>query len=164
MSDAGNLEKRLWTDGDIDQMSFHDCLIHALGFHDFGHALMLDIDYVFHDKPSETPGTWVSPSTLIFSNISDVRMSNVRADPSTPWFEISRLTVSDEEGRQRWTIKLGEGTISLLADGYTMFVRAEPVLLEGQAFDPAWRGGISFEHPDPPRILSTCHTEPSEDS
>lgn len=161
MADTGKLEKSIWTDDDFDRMGFHDSLIHAIGFRDYGHGLMLDIDYVFS---IEADATRVSPATLIFANISDVRMGDVRVDPNCPWFEIFRLTVSDEGGRRRWTLQLGEGEISLLADGYTMFVRAEPVLLEGQSFDPAWRGGISFEHPNPPTILSACHIEPDEDS
>jgi len=164
MDDTGDIQKQIWTDGDFDQMSFHDCLIHAIGFRDYGHALMLDIDYVFSYAAKGSQGTWVSPATLIFSNISDVRMGDVRIDPNTPWFEIDDLTVADEGGRHRWTIKLSEGAISLLADGYTMFARAEPVLLDGQAFDPGWRGGISFEHPCPPTILSACNIEPDEES
>ena len=66
--------KLIWTQADYEQMSWHDCRLHAIAIYDdfspHMHELRLDIDYIFEwvgfDTPTEQSGHWISPATLVF--------------------------------------------------------------------------------------------------
>jgi hypothetical protein len=70
--------KLVWTERDFDQMSWHDCRLHGIGFiDDFNphlHELRLDIDYILkwcEGTGSDESGFWISPATLVFDAFED---------------------------------------------------------------------------------------------
>src|SRR5262245_9689225 len=112
-------EKWIWTDADFDQMGWHDVVIHSLAFD--AYTLSLDIDYMFRwvdPAPGETYYRfWLSPATLVFDNVSDLRidlepygapiiMGVTRSEP---------VTVADRATTWQWLLDCLDGKISFRA-------------------------------------------------
>lgn len=165
MTEQLKVDKIIWTHEDYDRMNvFHDCIIFGMGLRDYGHGLMFDIDYLFHSPaPAQADGPvkmWISPATLIFTDVADIRVRDVHVDANTPWPSIMELTKTDMPAERedtnnssrlwQWTMKLDHGEIAFLASGYSMYLRSAPVLSDGQSLDIEWRGGVCFDHPSPP--------------
>jgi hypothetical protein len=143
--------KLIWTQADFEQMSWHDCRLHAIAIYDdfspHMHELRLDIDYIFQwvgfDTPTEQSGHWISPATLVFD---PDRFHLDVPGPGGDW--IQSIDRSATGSTTRWTISLNlGGDITVLAPGFTQYIRRAPVFVAtpNQYLETTQRGGISFD-------------------
>jgi hypothetical protein len=147
------LEKSIWTEADFDKMGWHDSWIYALGFitpdEDKQSDLILDIDYIFEWIQPNLPDNHftfqIAPCTLVFHEISDLKME---LETGLMWqieLEIDELNRRDENGKTIWTIETHNGYIEFQASGFSQFVRSELKHVQLQSLSDEQRGGISFE-------------------
>jgi hypothetical protein len=156
---ATNVEKWIWTDEDLPQMSFHDVKVHALATRiiepsTFNYNLLFDIDYIVAwlcEGPGSTFRFAVSPATLVFEHVSNLKFEG---EPRTPeeLLDINSITRAVEENipgaplpTYRWTIEGHDGNVSFDAAGFKLYIRRLPVVGSQQSLDYKTRGGISFE-------------------
>ena len=147
------LDRSIWTEKDFDNMNWHDNSIHAISFDNNFH-LYLDIDYIFEwVLRSKKYMFWISPCTLIFDNVYDLKID---IGPSTPEFEVDFITRSNPQRPKNaeyinrdvefdWLIEMQQGTISFKAVGYRQYVRQVPKFVGKQKIDLKKRGGVSFD-------------------
>src|SRR5687768_10987408 len=136
-------------------MGWHDATVHGIAFLSETWELALDLDYVFewveHTEPEPHFTFWVAPCTLVFDNVSDLRLELEpypelsvadlsRADPGVP----RNAEFIGKAADWQWTLECHQGVISFRATGYTQYVRAAPVHGE-QSIAFAQRGGVSFD-------------------
>lgn len=142
--------KLIWTEADVEQMSWHDCRLHGIAllddFEPHLHELRLDIDYIFEwvgfDTPAEQTGHWISPATLVFQ---PQRFHVDLPGPSGDWIIGIERTIDTPE---QWTIALNTGgNITVRAPGFTQYIRRAPVFVAtpDQYLETTQRGGISFD-------------------
>lgn len=138
------LEKRLWTDKDFDQMGWHDCRIYKIGFTD---ELALDIDYILQWNKPEVEGLpftfWVAPATLVFKNIQQLSFELDTAFENA--IEIEEIEKTGTPAGIRWTIITQHGHIEFLSDGYEQFIRQEPLFQFGQTISFIERYGKTLD-------------------
>ena len=148
------IDKWVWSDKDLAEMSWHDVIIHAMAASTELIAqpdrepqmepreLILDIDYVLNWREALTERRadfWISPATLIFRDVSDLK-ANFASDtwPLLVIYEIRR------DGRG-WTIALDDGQIAFESPGFEQYIRREAVLKENYTYlSDRERGGVSF--------------------
>lgn len=154
ISDEGLLVQSVLTDADFEQMSWHDCTIYAY-FTDYAVVdLVLDIDYIckwaqpFSGQPLSC---YVAPATLAFHSAREIRLDALSAANPLSIADVHREdggTIRTVYGSsltdQRWVIEGFHGTLTLHAVGYTVYLRQQPILVEGQRLALDQRGGISF--------------------
>ena len=151
--------KSVWTQDDLEEMSWHDCRVHGIGmvddFEPHLHEFRLDIDYIFKwpgfCDGSEEQGFWVSPATLVFEN--PVEMSIKISD----WLDTYILNVtrtgphksSDLEPQWVWQFDLSSGgRIKITSAKFTQYIRRAPIFLpspSNQTLESGMRGGICFD-------------------
>lgn len=151
------LNKTVFTDEDFDNMKWHDCRIHSIGFYPDEYEVAFDIDYIFEWEKPESNEThfklWISPATLVFHNINDLEISvepsrglNVdfleRTDPREP----KNLKYLQQK-KHEWLWKMGcmEGEIKMYSVGYSLFVRRPPKLFTNDSPLGTERRIISFD-------------------
>lgn len=147
------LEKKRWDECDFPEMGWHDATMWSFSANPDQFEFLLDLDYIFKWVKPEKDETyfsfWVAPVTMVFSNVHGVAI-NIESQQGT--IEIADLhrgepepTPNGEMTQRSYRFDCQEGTISLLATGFQMFVRRAPQLLDGQSFGLLERGGISFD-------------------
>jgi hypothetical protein len=145
-------EKNIFTEADFEQMSWHDCPIHALSFTD-DYQLLLDIDYIFEwvlMSNKKRYQFWIAPCTLIFENVYEIALESnhttliidsvTKDNPQRP----KNAEYLNKDLEYDWLIETTVGEISFKSVGYNQYVRKEPVLLRSQKLDLQNRGGVSF--------------------
>lgn len=151
------LEKYLWTEEDFDQMGWHDSNVYAIAFGE-NFELKLDIDYIFqwvHPKENERHFSfWISPCTLIFENVWDLKFNlqtsteieleidDIRRENPQQTKNAAYLIKTTEYD---WIIETHQGMISFKAVGYRQYVRRKPIFIDSQMIGLSERGGVSFE-------------------
>jgi hypothetical protein len=150
-----DLQKRVFTEADFDQMGWHDATVWAIGFLSGSYELVLDIDYILKWMPpaanDENHRFWLAPATLVFHNVYglsfdvefpfDVSIDQVeRRDPATP----RNATAVGKSTEWTWILTFPAGTISLRSTGFTQYIRRRPVLVTQQTFSLEGRGGTTF--------------------
>ncbi|GAA3937962.1 hypothetical protein GO495_11535 [Chitinophaga oryziterrae] len=151
------LAKAIWTEEDFDAMGWHDSYIYSISF-GINYELILDIDYTFElVQPTEANGYfkfWVSPCTLVFENVNDLKLD---VEISAPFeLQISDITRSNprrpinteyikRETEYHWTIATQQGDIALKSVGYKQYVRQQPVLQDSPLIGFIERGKTSFD-------------------
>ena len=147
------LTKSLWTEEDFDTMGWHDSLIYAISFGD-NFQLLFDIDYIFKwVLTGKTYHFWVSPCTLVFENVWDLKLDLECSGIEIEIDDVTRENPqrpknADHIGRDiemDWFIETQQGTISFKSIGYKQYVRQLPRYLSTQTIERTERGGISFE-------------------
>ena len=141
--------KLLWTEADLDQMSWHDCRLHAVAiFDDFDphlHELRLDIDYIFEwvgfNETPEQPGYWISPATLVFD---PQRFHLDVPGPCGDWIQSMERTIKGSATYWKLSLNTG-GDITVIAPGFRQYIRRAPVFTREQSLETHQRGGINFE-------------------
>jgi len=138
------LEKRIWTDADFDQMGWHDCRVYKIRFSE---DLELDIDYILQwNKPDlyGLPFTfWVAPATLIFKGIKNL---DFEFDTTfSEAIEIEDIERQIDKSHTRWTIITRQGDFEFLSDSYEQFIRQEPFFQFGQTISYIERYGLSLD-------------------
>lgn len=153
------IEKLVWDDSDFDQMGWHDATIHGIAFGPNEFELSLDIDYIFKwvdpVEGEEFFRFWVSPCTLVFQNVYDIR---IEVEPyGMPMLEIDNILRRDpkkpknfehigKDTEWHWTLECHNGKISFRSVGFKQYVRRPAVLTQSQSLDLSNRGGYSFHH------------------
>jgi len=155
--DNVNLEKAILTEEDFGNMNWHDCNIHAISF-GVNYELSFDIDYIFRwiQPKAETKDYefLVSPCTLIFENVHELRLDIEITEPfkleiegiikHTPQRPINADYIK-REIEYHWEIETQQGNITFKSVGYTQFVRQKPKLSNSQSLNLVERGGVSFD-------------------
>jgi len=148
------LEKPIWTEADFDQMGWHDCRVHAVCFDPARYRILLDIDYIFAwvspAPDSKYFSFWISPSTMVFDNICDVKIEieseNIeilgieRFDAGRP----KNAEFIGKDRQWRWVFDTSAGEFSFTSVGYTQFTRRSPQHINQQYFELSQRNGVSF--------------------
>jgi len=136
-------EKLLWSEKDFDQMSWHDCRIHAIRL---SRDLCLDIDYILKwvlDERTSYYKFWVAAATVTFRNAHHLIVNIELAHPLG--LEIANLhQVSKAKGEYEYRIETQEGDIQFTATGFEQFIRTKPIFTESQSLDEEERGKPSF--------------------
>lgn len=128
------------TDADLDRLSWHDCLVHAIALPgEPEHELLIDLDYIVEWVPALPPDPCfrfrVAPATLVFARVTDlaltldcpggVSIDRIEREPRAPdpawpaW-----------QPAPRWTIHAHGGRVAFLATGFTQYLRAAPRLID----------------------------------
>lgn len=138
------LEKKVWTDKDFDQMGWHDNHIYQISV---AEDLALDIDYIFQwNKPvlEGLPFTfWIAPSTLVFKKIQNLAFNLDTAFHDT--IEIQDIEREILENGTLWTIITQQGDFQFMSEGFQQFIRQEPFFQFGQTIPFLERFGRSVE-------------------
>ena len=153
MNTAPALAKTVWTVTDFDELSWHDCEVHALAVEPAlpePGRLLLDLDYivdgVLPEPPSRLVSFWICPATLVFDPAYDL---TAEIDLEGWAFQLSLLSVErsgpDEHGFFEWTLAGDRFTIGLSASGFTQYLRRAPVLVPRTSLTVEERGGYSFD-------------------
>jgi len=150
---ANNRKKRVRTDDDFDDMNWHGCRIYAVAFYPETFELAFDIDYVFSTEKDETQFRfWVSPATLVFSNVRDLELSISSWNGGLEISSISRTAIGkpiNHEYIKRdiewlWLMECEEGEIILKSVGFNQYIRRQAILTEIPSLLPEERGIASF--------------------
>ena len=149
------IDKWMWSEKDLAEMSWHDVIIHAIAANTElisrpdreqqmePRELLFDIDYVLNWREALTERRadfWISPATLVFGNVSDVR-TKFASDtwPLIVIYEVRRVD-------RRWTIALDEGEIAFDSPGFEQYIRREPIFKANYTYlSDRERDGVSFE-------------------
>ena len=146
-----DLQKLVWKDSDFENMSWHDCRIHAMSFNP-DNELSFDIDYITQwVLKGKTYKFWIAPATIVFENVYDFVLENSSMD-----FIIDEIVREDKGkpanadyiGRDKefaWSIQLISGSISFCSVGFKQYMRKKPIFQSADYLMLDARGGISFE-------------------
>jgi len=139
-----NLEKRIWTDIDFDDMGWHDNHIYKIRM---AEDLEMDIDYILQWNKPDIEGLpftfWIAPATLIFKRVKDL-IFDFNTGLNDP-FEIEEIERTEIENKSKWTIICRQADIQFTCDGYEQFIRQEPFFEFEQTIPYVRRYGYSLE-------------------
>jgi len=132
--------KEILTDQEFESMSWHDSCIHSIFFPYKIDRLILDIDYLFEwqlDKETNLYNFWISPCTLTFLHISDLKMTiDFKNTVGLYILDITRSNphFSPNGKMEMWSyiIETDKGEISFEAGQYRQIVKAQPILSASQ--------------------------------
>jgi len=147
-----SLEKRIWSDADFEEMGWHDATLWSMVANPETFEFLLDLDYIFKwvdPEPGETYYKfWVASVTMVFENVHSV---NINIDSTHGSIEVSDLhrerpcpTPNGKLTQHTYRFECQEGEITLMATGFKMIVRTQPVLQQQQSFSLEARNGVSF--------------------
>jgi hypothetical protein len=158
MARVVEIEKWVWTDEDFDRISFHDVRVVAMAGRandasGWNFSFLLDIDWIVEwlcDQVTRRCEFAVTPATMVFENVSDVRFSGKSMPGSI--LDLDRITRRENEkilgaslSTWSWHLVGHDGEVELNASGFKLFARKPPVIIASQQLDLATRGGISFD-------------------
>src|SRR3954453_6756640 len=119
------LEKKVWTNTDFEQMSWHDCNIYKIRL---TKDLELDIDYILQWNKPDLEGLpftfWVAPVTLVFTSVQNLTFDFNIAFEDT--FEIEDIERSENGKQYSWTIITRQGDINFSSEEFEQFIRQQP--------------------------------------
>lgn len=147
------IKKFIWNEEDFENMGWHDCHIYGMAFSDEDYRLLFDIDYIFKwVKPKENETYykfWVSPATLIFKRVRDLKIDFIGSSIQTPTIqdiEKIELKCNNQQDKEfEWIIETIEGSISFKSTGFYQFIRKQPKFIHSQNIGLKDRGGLSFD-------------------
>ena len=154
MVESYELEKAVWTNDDFDVMGWHDATIWAMAVVSEQFELLFDVDYILQWvnplPPSSYFNFWVSPATLVFQGVQDIKV-----DMDLQYIQLIEVDHIERKGpfespdgsltNWKWRIDLQQGTIEFEAGGFTQYLRTSPFFGPLQQLSQAQRGGISFD-------------------
>lgn len=131
--------KSNWSDKDFDEMGWHDARLYAISFPDEKFKLALRLDYILKWDRSSGEGVkfWVSPSELVFSDVSRFKV-NIDFEDNMLLFikEIKRYNPQPSPNGKvtLWDffIELDNGVISFTSTGFEQNMLKQPVLSDTQ--------------------------------
>ena len=150
------LEKTIWTETDFEKMGWHDASVYAICFSDPAEIdqsfMSFDLDYIFkwvHPKaPESSFSFWVSPCTLIFENVINLKMEFESDSLSPIGLEIADINklenVQGDTKDIKWQIKFQTGVMEFQSSGFRQIVRRKPIFSKSQSLSFGQRKGISF--------------------
>ncbi|MEJ8844965.1 hypothetical protein WG954_21400 [Lacibacter sp. H375] len=135
------LEKKVWTDADFEQMGWHDCNIYKIRL---AKDLELDIDYILQWNNPELEGIpftfWVAPATLVFTSTQ-----NLTFEFDFGFEDVFEIEDIEREGNNQWTIITRQGNLQFTCNGYEQFIRQEPSFQFEQRISYIERNGYSLD-------------------
>lgn len=138
------LEKKIWTDNDFDNMGWHDNHIYKVRLTE---DLELDIDYILQwNKPDleGLPFTFcVAPATLVFKRIKNLTFEFATGFENI--FEIEDIERPSNENKNQWTIITRQGYFQFTCDGFEQFIRQVPFFEFGQTISYSKRYGYCLD-------------------
>ena len=145
-------EKLVWTDQDFEIMGWHDASVWSMVADSESFEFLIDIDYIFnwvHPGPGETYFKfWVSPTTMVFENASDVRIDIESEQGCIEIMDFRRELIGPSPNgkftQYKYKFECRQGEIELEATAFKMYVRRAPTLLDRQSFELVTRDGVSF--------------------
>lgn len=144
MNTSSIVNKSIWTNDDFEFMGWHDCPIYGIRF---DNEILIDLDYILKwelDTTKKAYSFWISPATLIFHNVSNLHIDiNLDFINGIEILDINREILKDT--KTKWIIGAQEGTITLIASGYTQYIRRIPLLTTSQCLSEIERNGYSFD-------------------
>jgi hypothetical protein len=143
-TDIPDKERRVWTDADFEDMSWHDNHVHGFQIRsgDYGAGeLDLDLDYIVEWLCAED-GSYefrLAPATLTFREVTELRIELDYQGVSAGLVPFSIDGISREDGvvatesPRRWTVNLNwpRGLLAFRASGFTQRLRA-PLRVSGE--------------------------------
>lgn len=147
------LDKALWTADDFEVMGWHDSRVWAMVAAEESFKFAMDLDYIFrtvHPEPGATNFKfWVDPVTMVFENAHDMRIEIESCQGGIKVADLYREepkpTLNGALTDYLYRFECQEGSVSLRATGYRLYVRMVPRLKEAQCLSLAERGGLSVE-------------------
>lgn len=146
-------EQRVWTDADFETVSWRENRVHGQAFLLESNGFALDIDYIARwVPPAGSEGFfsfWLAPATLYFENVTEIEVTiGIHRVYELSITELRQISLGNMphgacESR-RYEIDLSNGSISLQAAGFTLYLRKSPSLSTSQFLTLEERGGISF--------------------
>lgn len=135
------LEKRTWTDADYDKMGWHDNRIYKLAVNE---DLEMDIDYIVKWNQPDIEGLpftfWVAPATLVFKNISHLKL-----DLSMELYNSFEIEGIEREEENNWSVILRQGVIQFTSPGFVQYIRQDPSFQFEQSISYIERYGYSLD-------------------
>ena len=121
-------------------MGWHDNYLYSISFPDENQKLIFDIDYIFKwvlDETSNLYSFWVSPSTLTFINVLNLKIDlNFQNSVGLDILDIDRsnprLSLNGKITLWDYSILTDKGSISFESSGYIQNIRKQPVLSNSQ--------------------------------
>ncbi|PKF60179.1 hypothetical protein CW745_16385 [Psychromonas sp. psych-6C06] len=147
-----NLEKLIWTESDFLEMGWHDSIIYSSFAKIDDYEFVLDLDYIFNRVKPELEGDsfnfWVSPVTMVFQNVSDIKV-NIESqqgeiEVSDLLMESPELTPNGKYTSHIYRFECQQGSISLRATGFKMYVKQLPKFQSSYCLTLKDRNGITF--------------------
>ncbi len=145
------LEKFIWTESDFEDMSWHDCKIHAMSFN-ANYELSMDIDYIAQwVLKGKKYKFWISPATIVFENVYELELENSSMDLIIDFIERQEkgkpinAKYIGRDMEYEWTVQLISGWLSFRSVGFKQYIRKRPKLQSVDHLPVEGRGGISFE-------------------
>ena len=130
----------IWTDENFAEMGWHDSVVYSMSFPQADYVLKFDIDYIFewHWGLAKVNGWDVAPCSLVFDNVSDLKVSLAwGTQGDTTIMDIARTNPrpSPNGKAELWDylIEFDVGALSFTATGFTQTVRKPPVFSDSQA-------------------------------
>ena len=130
-------EKYVWDHTEFKHLGWHDNRICALFFEHKEFKFSLALDYIYK-REEDFSGFWITPSSLTFSNVSDLTI-NVDFDNTTD-FIIEDIDKGDEKitpsglPTTKYVIKTTSGDISLFSTGFELVLMQDPEFSNTQDF------------------------------
>lgn len=131
--------KHIWTDADFDDMGWHDSRLYSLSFPDENFEFSLDIDYIFQwvQPTSISFQFWVSPCTLVFENVIDLKIDIDFSNSITISIigierSSDRMSPNGKAVMWKYAIETDKGILTFLSTGFRQYVRDNPRLIDSQ--------------------------------
>ncbi len=154
VSKNGKLASMIWSDIEIEDISWHDSSIRSLLLGDDGVQLLFDIDFICEwigpEEKHSVFSFYIAPATLVFPYASEIRVSLFDGTPMSIFSidkENPRPTPYGNDTVWDWTIDGPHGQIRLRSTGFVLYFRCEPLLTQSQLLTLRERGGIAFDVP-----------------
>lgn len=151
------LEKAIWTINDTEVMAWHDIQLYGfilewgeVGQTGFSESdILFDIDYAFKwvvpTNGDKGYSFWLSPCTLIFNNIHDLKIDLSAEGWVRGFLEIYDIEIERKsDSIYLCIIHLQEGEFKFICSGMSQVVRKKPLLYDSLSIPSEDRGGISF--------------------
>jgi hypothetical protein len=139
-----HIDKYLWTTSDFEELGWHDCTIYKIRIDT---DLEMDIDYILKWNSPDIDGLpftfWISPATLVFRSISNLKMD--LEDNYKSSIEIDYIEMEGSGDSRQWDIATQNGLIQFKSTGFEQYIRQKPFFEFSQTIAHLDRGGFSLE-------------------
>lgn len=154
VSQNGKLVSMIWSDAEMEGISWHDSHVRSLLLGANSGQLLLDIDFICEwIEAREQHGIfsfYITPATLVFPYVQEIKVSLSTVAPMSIFSIEKENPTPTPQGNTsiwEWVIDGPHGQIRLQATGYALYFRREPVLTHSQFLTLSERGGIAFDIP-----------------
>lgn len=154
MKKKNSNEKDKWSEIDFEQMTWHDCKVHAIAFDTIKNEILFDIDFILKwvlvGQYENQYHFIVAPATLVFRNVYDISLNLLtvefiidkieRENPIKP----KNSAYIKEQVEYDWSIETTNGVISFKSVGFNQYLRKEPIISNCQYLNLVERGGVAY--------------------